>query len=82
MTDQLEGAIDMGPIDLVGDGAIDPLPPDRVHRRLTRQPRRRPETRAAERPAVAAASRTSIEGVSHTLALGSPIDRSVARVLC
>jgi hypothetical protein len=24
MTDQLEGAIDMGPIDLVGDGATDP----------------------------------------------------------
>jgi len=26
MTDQLEGAIDMGPIDLVGDGASDPTP--------------------------------------------------------
>jgi 3-methyl-2-oxobutanoate hydroxymethyltransferase len=26
MTDQLEGAIDMGPVDLVGDGATDPLP--------------------------------------------------------
>jgi 3-methyl-2-oxobutanoate hydroxymethyltransferase len=27
MTDQLEGAIDMGPIDLVGDGAADPVTP-------------------------------------------------------
>jgi 3-methyl-2-oxobutanoate hydroxymethyltransferase len=26
MTDQLEGAIDMGPIDLIGDGARDPAP--------------------------------------------------------
>src|SRR4051794_25783349 len=26
MTDQLEGAIDMGPIDLAGDGAIEPAP--------------------------------------------------------
>jgi len=26
MTDQLEGAIDMGPIDLVGDGAVEPAP--------------------------------------------------------
>jgi 3-methyl-2-oxobutanoate hydroxymethyltransferase len=26
MTDQLEGAIDMGPIDLVGDGATEPAP--------------------------------------------------------
>ena len=26
MTDQLEGAIDMGPIDLVGDGAAEPAP--------------------------------------------------------
>ena len=27
MTDQLEGAIDMGPVDLVGDGATDPRAP-------------------------------------------------------